>query len=89
MKKSIAIVASLFFSGAALAATPDLATDIVHGGAEVKASPSQMFVSNGPEVDGSTDALHIAGFGNPSSSEAPEVRVAEISEISTDLIYGS
>jgi hypothetical protein len=89
MKKSIAIVASLFFSGAALAATPDLATDIVHGGAGVKASPSQMFVSNGPEVDGSTDALYIAGFGNASASEPADARLAGNHEISTDLIYGS
>jgi hypothetical protein len=89
MKKSIAILASLFFSGAALASTPDLATDIVHGGAEVKTSPSQMFVSNGPEVDGSTDALYIAGFGEASSSEPADARVADSHEISTDLIYGS
>jgi hypothetical protein len=89
MKKSIAILASLFFSGAALAATPDLASDIIHGGAEVKASPSQMFVSNGPEVDGSTDALYIAGFGEASSSEPADARMAGNPEISTDLIYGS
>ncbi len=96
MKKTIAttaiLTASLLFAGSSLArgVQSDSEGDMIYGGGAVASSPSQPYVTTGPEQsDGSTDFLYSRDvILNPSLSESAD-RFVDDRDFSDDLVYGS
>jgi hypothetical protein len=86
------VTASLLFAGNSMARgiQSDSEGDMIYGGGAVASSPSQPYVTTGPEQsDGGTDFLYSRDeMMNPSLSESPD-RFVDDRDFSNDLIYGA